>query len=510
LESRFPKLCLARYAGCALCEYNLLTTEKRHQNEVMHSQPEKPSLSDRYLYSDTVREWRSASERTQAVLAKFGAQLGEIAFHSIVLDERIDKMSKDDGAAILEVAQLLKPVSRPIRILARLLKPVSRPIRILEIGVHAHYSVHMAASSLGGVAVSHDISPNALRIGSDLSHQKGYRSENFSVAGDFHDLPFHDNAFDIVFCNSCIHHTWRPWKVIQELIRVCRPGGLIRLQNEPVIRVACFYQFRGRRPETLQGIEAAIESRHLTMTISSPYPGARAEKLFGMIENDRIPLAMYRQSFETKSKLLEFEADPKFNTGEFEKWLLSLDRSDANLEEIISVRLHEEIACLSQHFAVRDALSGLTLPSSDSIWLLSYRIAEHLRKLDRTSNPKEILAELFGASLKVTARKFGEAEVSKEIFRRRLIEDRGVLIDSPKFDGIKVDFQNKIPALEQNSHALANVFPLSSWFVLRKRMDRCPLLIMPTEVRYICPKPVMVACYCSEFIAFRRTCRIRF
>jgi hypothetical protein len=111
-------------------------------------------------YSETLRQWREPDERTKAILSAFGPQLGEIAFHSIVFDDRIERMSNDDAAAILEVAKLLPPQNRPLR--------------ILEIGVHAHFSVHQAATKLGGgaIAVSHDISANALRMGKQLAQKE--------------------------------------------------------------------------------------------------------------------------------------------------------------------------------------------------------------------------------------------------------------------------------------------------------------------------------------------------
>jgi len=407
-------------------------------------------------YSETLREWREPDERTKAILSAFGPQLGEIAFHSIVFDDRIERMSNDDAAAILEVAKLLPPQNRSLR--------------ILEIGVHAHFSVHQAATQLGGgaIAVSHDISANALRMGTQLARDRNYLAENIAVAGDFHDLPFNDNAFDIVFCNSCIHHTWRPWLVLQELVRVCRPGGLVRLQNEPVIRIACFYRFRGRRPETVQGVEAEIENRRLTTTISSPYPGARAEQLFGMIENDRIPLDVYRRTLGAGAELLTFDPNPQCNIGDFENWLLALERTDPNLEEKISARLHEEIAAVSRCYDERDALSGLSLPSSDDIWLLSYRIGEQLRLMDGVSDSKPLMAELFGAGLQVTARKHGLGEIASRIFRRELSEDRGVFVDPPRIGGVTVNFSNTIPEIETKSEALARVFPEANWFVVEE------------------------------------------
>ena len=43
------------------------------------------------------------------------------------------------------------------------------------------------------------------------------------------DLPFADNQFDQVFCLAVLEHTRRPWLAVQEIIRVTKPRGLIRI-----------------------------------------------------------------------------------------------------------------------------------------------------------------------------------------------------------------------------------------------------------------------------------------
>lgn len=43
------------------------------------------------------------------------------------------------------------------------------------------------------------------------------------------DLPFSDNQFDYVFCLAVLEHTKRPWIATQEIIRVTKPGGTIRI-----------------------------------------------------------------------------------------------------------------------------------------------------------------------------------------------------------------------------------------------------------------------------------------
>jgi hypothetical protein len=187
-----------------------------------------------------------------------------------------------------------------------------------------------------------------------------------------------------------------------------------------------------------------------------------------MIENDRIPLDVYRRTLGREAELLTFDPNPQCNIGDFENWLLAMDRTDPSLEEKISARLHEEIAAVARCFDERDALSGLSLPSSDDIWLLSYRIGEQLRLMDGISDSRPLLAELFGAGLQVTARKQGLGEIAPDIFRRDLSEDRGVFVDPPRIGGVTLNFSNTIPEIEAKSEALTRVFPETSWFVVEE------------------------------------------
>jgi 2-polyprenyl-6-hydroxyphenyl methylase/3-demethylubiquinone-9 3-methyltransferase len=40
-------------------------------------------------------------------------------------------------------------------------------------------------------------------------------------------LPFEDNMFDVVISSDVIEHTEDPWKALDELIRVLKPGGIL-------------------------------------------------------------------------------------------------------------------------------------------------------------------------------------------------------------------------------------------------------------------------------------------
>jgi ubiquinone/menaquinone biosynthesis C-methylase UbiE len=48
------------------------------------------------------------------------------------------------------------------------------------------------------------------------------------IHGDAEDLPYPDNYFDMVYCWGVIHHTINTAKLIDEIYRVLKPGGIFR------------------------------------------------------------------------------------------------------------------------------------------------------------------------------------------------------------------------------------------------------------------------------------------
>jgi ubiquinone/menaquinone biosynthesis C-methylase UbiE len=49
--------------------------------------------------------------------------------------------------------------------------------------------------------------------------------------GDVYALPFDDASFDIVFCSAVLGSVGKPGRVVQEMIRVLKPGGVIAVKE---------------------------------------------------------------------------------------------------------------------------------------------------------------------------------------------------------------------------------------------------------------------------------------
>lgn len=376
-----------------------------------------------------------------SILNTYGPQLGEMIWHSVHLDDSIAKISSEYANRMLDLIHKYE------------LMPVERSIRILEIGAYAHFGVSMVCSMVNGTAHGwvHDVSPTSLRLGAAEATKLGFPSATL-VAGDFHDLPFSTGFFDLVFCASSIHHTFRPWRVLSEMMRVVRPGGVVRVENEPVGRQFCFYQFRGNRTENYTKFEEEVEQSGLTWTISSPFPGSRPEALFGMIENDRIPLSIYIDTLSEMGRIDVLEIIPQ--VAEFDRLILDLTL-DCSLSEKIYNELAPRLAELKKHINESDKLLGFDLPSTDRVWLLSYQIAERLRSLESITSDVRTrgMADLFGATLRATTIKLGDEKFEVETpFVRDLPLQQGVLVDLPQLPNIRFELNEALlPEIESGS-----------------------------------------------------------
>lgn len=61
-----------------------------------------------------------------------------------------------------------------------------------------------------------------------LTHAKEIENPNIQlIRGEASSLPFEDNSFDFVYTRLVLMHNPNPSKIIQEMIRVCKPNGII-------------------------------------------------------------------------------------------------------------------------------------------------------------------------------------------------------------------------------------------------------------------------------------------
>jgi ubiquinone/menaquinone biosynthesis C-methylase UbiE len=105
---------------------------------------------------------------------------------------------------------------------------ISSGTRVLDIACGTGNTAIPAARA-GGLVTGIDLAPNLLQ-----QARKRAAEEQLDIRfeeGDAEDLPVGDHEFDVVLTMFGAMFAPRPERVAEELIRVCRPGGLIAMAN---------------------------------------------------------------------------------------------------------------------------------------------------------------------------------------------------------------------------------------------------------------------------------------
>lgn len=386
-----------------------------------------------------------------AANAVYAAQLGEIAWHEITVDPSIAAMTAEHTARVrLAIDSLL--VREP-----------GRPLRFLEVAPYCHYTAQEIAASHGAETHAFDISPDSLRTAARLAREAGVAGEAVGTAGDFHDLPYRDDWFDVVFVASAVHHTWRPERVVAEMLRVLRPGGLLMLDNEPVGGRLCLYRFRSNRAESWTPFERALADHGALHAISSPFLGSRPEELFGMVENDRIPLSVWEQAVAGHDRL-GWDLVPVVSAFE-----AAVEASGGGDPAAARDGLGRALAAAAPLLDARARSLGFALPTSAEVDGLLASARTLAAGIAVARDPAERLgrrADAFGAALRALVRKRGHGPAATgEAFRRDLPIDRGVRIDLPRDAAVEIGLDRVLlPTIEPAAaEALAATYPAGEW-----------------------------------------------
>jgi len=94
---------------------------------------------------------------------------------------------------------------------------------LLEIGVGAGTD-HLQWARGGAICHGVDLTEAAIQTTKDHLGVYGFQSDLHRI--DAEQLPFQDEAFDVVYSWGVIHHSDHPERIVGEIRRVLRPGGL--------------------------------------------------------------------------------------------------------------------------------------------------------------------------------------------------------------------------------------------------------------------------------------------
>ncbi len=169
-----------------------------------------------------------------------------------------DKLSYKEQYRLIDRKDILKPKfprsffayeNRFISVISKISSYVSKTnskITILDIG---------CGDGVYEKLLPRDIFDNLYKIGVDFSKKqlkkaKKYFDKTNQVDLDSDKLPINDKSIDLVICSEVLEHLFFPEKVISEISRVLKPGGvvLITVPNFPSLQTRLSILLKGSAP----------------------------------------------------------------------------------------------------------------------------------------------------------------------------------------------------------------------------------------------------------------------
>ena len=109
--------------------------------------------------------------------------------------------------------------SSSVREMLDCVKPISKAASVLEVGSGAHGLIFFfeAEERIGVDPLADDY--RALF--------PAWQDRAITIAAFGERLPFEENRFDVVLCDNVVDHAEHPRHIVEEIVRVLRPGGLL-------------------------------------------------------------------------------------------------------------------------------------------------------------------------------------------------------------------------------------------------------------------------------------------
>ena len=138
------------------------------------------------------------------------------------LERQLDYQQDKSAALAAAETELVRTNflrSQQVRQKIESVKPIAETDKVLEVGSGAHGLVF-------GLATGFGIGVDPLAV--NYKHLFPMLQNNArTVAAIGEQLPFADASFDVVLSDNVIDHATRPFGVVDEIVRVLRPGGTL-------------------------------------------------------------------------------------------------------------------------------------------------------------------------------------------------------------------------------------------------------------------------------------------
>jgi ubiquinone/menaquinone biosynthesis C-methylase UbiE len=149
-------------------------------------------------------------------------------------------------------------------------------VNVLDVGTGtAQIPIALCKRHPTGHAIAIDLAQHMLRVGQANLEKAGLTERIKLQLCDAKAMPFAAATFDAVVSNSIVHHIPEPFAVIQEMVRVVQPGGLLFVRD------------------LLRPVDAAV-LRQLVQTYAGD-ANAHQQKMFGDSLHAALTLAEVRE-----------------------------------------------------------------------------------------------------------------------------------------------------------------------------------------------------------------------
>ena len=113
--------------------------------------------------------------------------------------------------------------------------------KVLEVGIGAGTDF-LQWTRAGALTYGIDLTEEALENVRHRLEIYGLKAQEIRVA-DAENLPFADNSFDLVYSWGVIHHSPNTKKCLEEIIRVVKPGGSVKIMIYNRRSLVVFYRY---------------------------------------------------------------------------------------------------------------------------------------------------------------------------------------------------------------------------------------------------------------------------